>query len=83
MEEFNLTGKEYIELNKLLKLLNWVGTGGEANIVIDNREVMVNDVIETRRRNKLRDGDVVKFQTHIITITTRHLDNSKLEQFEI
>ena len=68
MQEFHLNGKEYIELNKLLKLTRLVSTGGEANIYIDNGEVMVNDVVETRRRNKLRAGDVVKFQTHEIII---------------
>lgn len=68
MQEFYLHGKEYIELNKLLKLTRLVNTGGEANIYIDNGEVQVNGTIETRRRNKLRAGDVVKFQDHEIVI---------------
>ena len=68
MQEFFLKDKEYIELNKLLKLTRLVSTGGEANIYIDNGEVMVNGAIETRRRNKLRPGDVVKFQAHEIVI---------------
>lgn len=68
MQEFFLNGKEYIELNKLLKLTKLVSTGGEAHIFIDNGEVMVNDVVETRRRNKLRAGDVVKFQGQEISI---------------
>ena len=61
MKEFNLEGSEYIELNKLLKLTKMVGTGGEANIRIENGEVMVNGVVETRKRNKLRTGFVVSF----------------------
>ena len=68
MQEFHLQGKDYIELNKLLKLTRLVNTGGEANIYIDNGEVLVNGVIETRRRNKLRPGDVAKFQGHEIVI---------------
>jgi ribosome-associated protein len=68
MQEFYLQGKEYIELNKLLKLTRLVNTGSEANISIDNGEVLVNEVTETRRRNKLRRGDVVRFQSHEITI---------------
>ena len=68
MQEFHLEGREYIELNKLLKLTRVVSTGGEANIYIDNGEVLVNEAIETRRRNKLRAGDVVKFQEHEIVI---------------
>ena len=69
MKTFYLQEKEYIELNKLLKLTRLVNTGGEANIYIDNGEVLVNGAIETRRRNKLRAGDVVKFQDHEIVIT--------------
>lgn len=68
MQEFFLKDKEYIELNKLLKLTRLVSTGGEANIYIDNGEVLVNGVTETRRRNKLKAGDVVKFQDHEIVI---------------
>jgi ribosome-associated protein len=68
MQEFHLNGKEYIELNKLLKLARVVSTGGEANIYIDHGEVLVNGVTEKRRRNKLRAGDVVKFQDHEIAI---------------
>ena len=31
-EKFNLGDKDYIELNKLLKIMGWVETGAEANI---------------------------------------------------
>ena len=68
MQEFHLNGKDYIELNKLLKRLNWVGTGGEANLMIDNGEVTVNGVIETRRRNKLRPGDKIGFLSNAVEI---------------
>jgi len=68
MQEFHLKDKEYIELNKLLKLTKLVSTGGEAHIFIDNGEVLVNGVVETRRRNKLRAGDVVEFQDQVIKI---------------
>jgi len=61
MKEFNLNGEEYIELNKLLKIMRLVGSGGEANMVITDEEVTVNDEIETQKRKKLRIGDVVKF----------------------
>lgn len=68
MDEFTLDGRDYIELNKLLKLKNLVSTGGEAHMMIDNGQVMVNDVVETRRRNKLRAGDIVSFGDHRILI---------------
>ena len=62
IKEFDLNGHEYIELNKLLKLLRIVNSGGEANIIIENKEVIVNQSIETQKRKKLRSGDIVKFQ---------------------
>ena len=67
-KEFDLQEHEFIELNKLLKLLRMVGSGGEANSRIENGEVMVNGVMETRKRNKLRPGDVVLFQGISVTI---------------
>ena len=68
METFQLQGHEYIELNKLLKLMHLVETGGEANICIDDGEVIVNGVVELRKRNKLRDGYVVEFRDRKILI---------------
>ena len=66
--EFKLTDHDHIPLNNLLKLLNLVETGGEANIRITDREVKVNGEIETQKRKKLRPGDVVEFQKKKITI---------------
>jgi ribosome-associated protein len=54
--------QDFIPLNSLLKVLHLVGTGGEANIRIDNGEVLLNGTTETRRRKKLRSGDVVLFE---------------------
>ena len=68
METFLLQGHEYIELNKLLKHLNLVETGGEANICIEEGEVIVNGEVELRKRNKLRDGYVVEFRDRKIMI---------------
>lgn len=67
-KEFDLNGHEFIELNKLLKLLKLVGSGGEANSRIENGEVIVNGAIETRKRNKLRPGDTVQFQESSVLI---------------
>jgi ribosome-associated protein len=65
---FQLTDHDHIPLNNLLKLLNLVETGGEANIRITDREVKVNGEIETQKRKKLRPGDVIEFQKKKITI---------------
>jgi ribosome-associated protein len=68
MKEFDLEGHEYIALNQLLKMMGLVETGGEANIRVDDGEVMVNDTIELQRRKKLRSGDKVEFQGQTIMI---------------
>ena len=68
MKEFELNGSEFIELDKLMKLLRFVGSGGEAHLRIDGKEVKVNDEVETRRRRKLRPGDKVEFQGKLVVI---------------
>jgi len=68
MQKFILDGSEFIELNKLLKLLSLVETGGEANIRIDNGEVKVNGAVEKQRRKKLRPGDLVIFRRETIQV---------------
>ena len=68
MIEFPLDGHEYIELNKLLKLLRLVGSGGEANFHIEEGEVMVNEMKETQKRKKLRIGDIIAFNGKQIVI---------------
>lgn len=61
MQHYELQDYDFIPLNDLMKKLHLVGTGGEANIRIVNGEVLVNGEEETRKRRKLRAGDVVEF----------------------
>lgn len=62
MTIFQLSGEEYIELNKLLKLANLVHSGGEAKVRIrEEGEAKVNGEVETQVRKKLRAGDKVRF----------------------
>ena len=49
----------HIRLDQFLKLADVVQSGGEAKVRIQAGEVMVNDEVETRRRRKLRPGDIV------------------------
>lgn len=51
---------ESITLNDFIKTLGVVGTGGQAKMLIQSGEVMVNGLCETRRRRKLHSGDVVE-----------------------
>ncbi len=53
---------EPIELMKLLKYANIVQSGGEAKHVIKDGLVMVNGVVETALRKKIRFGDIIAFE---------------------
>lgn len=68
MMTFNLHDQEYIELNKILKLVNVVESGGMANQVIVDGYVYVNNEQEFRKRKKLRAGDNVSFNGEKICI---------------
>ena len=61
MNKFHLEGQDFIELNKLLKIMNLVGSGGEAKIRIREGEAKVNGAVELQVRKKLRTGDLVAF----------------------
>jgi ribosome-associated protein len=65
---FQLNNHEYIELNKLLKLLQLVESGGMAKVVITEGDVLVNEQVETQIRKKLRAGDVVAFNGQQIKV---------------
>jgi ribosome-associated protein len=47
-------------LGRALKAAGFVGTGGEAKVLIQAGEVSVNGDVETRRGRRLEEGDVVE-----------------------
>ncbi len=49
-----------ITLGQALKASNLVGSGGEAKVLVQTGEVLVNGEVETRRGRQLREGDVVE-----------------------
>lgn len=53
--------QETIDLQDFLKLRGLVETGGEAKFRVQGGEVRLNGAIETRRRKKLRRGDIVEY----------------------
>ena len=65
--EFKLD-TEYIELNKLLKILSLVESGGQANNLITGGFVRYNGEVDTRKRLKLRKGDKIEFAEMFIRI---------------
>jgi ribosome-associated protein len=66
-QSFELNG-EFIELNKLLKVLQWTETGGAANVAITEGLVTVNGTVATEKRKKLRSGDQIVFQRQRVKI---------------
>jgi ribosome-associated protein len=61
-------GTEFITLDKLLKLMRVVGSGGEAHMVIQEGMVKVNGVEELQKRKKMRVGDKAEFNDQLIKI---------------
>ena len=57
-----------LQLDQFMKLRGLVGTGGQAKVVIQAGEVLVNGVVETRRKKKLRAGDQVTFRGQTIIV---------------
>lgn len=50
-----------IRLDQFLKANALVGTGGQAKLLIQDGQILVNGEVETRRRRQLHEGDVVEF----------------------
>ena len=63
---------ETIRLSQFLKLANAVQDGVEAKFRIQDEEVMVNGMVDTRRGRKLRNGDLVEFEGRTYKIVTRN-----------
>ena len=59
---------EYIELIKLLKAENIASSGAEAKMMVEEQLVDVNGNLETRKRAKLREGDIVEIEGRKIQI---------------
>ena len=61
---------EPVELYKILKFEGLVASGGEAKLVIEQGQVMVNGSIETRKRKKMVSGDVIEFnhETYLLRL---------------
>lgn len=59
---------EFIKLDALLKFASLVGSGGEAKMLIQNGEVLVNGEVCTMRGKKIRSGDTVALNGREVTI---------------
>ena len=59
---------EYIKLDSLLKLAGLAETGGEAKLLIQDGQVLVNGEACTMRGKKLRAGDTVTLDGRTVAI---------------
>jgi len=68
MEKFKLDGREFIELNNLLKIQSWVESGGRAKVLIGEGQVKVNGKVELRKRCKIQSGMTVEFMEQKVEV---------------
>ncbi|MDA7817592.1 RNA-binding S4 domain-containing protein [Sulfurimonas sp.] len=59
---------EYIELFKLLKVLDLVDSGAEAKQIISEGHVKRNSEIETKKRAKIRSGETIEVAEVTISV---------------
>lgn len=57
-----------IRLDQFLKAHGLVGTGGQAKLLIQDGQILVNGEVETRRRKQLKQGDIVQFEGNDLTV---------------
>jgi ribosome-associated protein len=61
--DFDLVpGRDFIELNQLLKLAGLAGSGGHGKHLVASGEVRVDGQVELRKTAKIRAGQVVGLQ---------------------
>ncbi len=68
MQIFELEGRDYIELNNLLKVTGLCDSGGRAKKLIADGQVKVDENVELRKRCKIKQGQNVEFQGTIIQV---------------
>ncbi len=69
METFELEGHDFIQLNQLLKFTGIADSGGDANQLILNGEILVNGIITNEKRKKIRAGDQVQWGEITVDVT--------------
>ena len=59
---------EFIRLDSLMKFSGMVATGGEAKVLIQQGDVLVNGEVCTMRGKKMRSGDSAEFDRVIYDV---------------
>ncbi len=60
---------EFITLGQLLKLTDWIGSGGEAKFAVKELAIFVNGEKEDRRGRKLYPNDQITIENKSYTIS--------------
>jgi ribosome-associated protein len=66
--EFDLAGRDYIELNNLLKVTGLCESGGVAKLLVADGLVMVDGEVELRKRCKIRAGQIVEMNEQQVVV---------------
>jgi len=68
MQSFSLNKHAFITLDNLLKIEGWCESGGLAKQLIASGLVKVDGAVETRKRCKIKENQVVEFDGQSIKI---------------
>ena len=60
---------EYITLGQLLKMTDFIQSGGEAKFAVKSLALKVNQEQENRRGRKLYAGDVIEIEGSVFTLS--------------
>jgi ribosome-associated protein len=60
--------QEFIPLIQLLKFVGIANSGSEASFLVESNQVLCNKMIETRKRYKVKLGDIIEVNKQIIQI---------------
>lgn len=61
---------EYIELFKLIKVLDLVDSGAQAKYIVADGHVKRNGVVEVRKRAKIVAGDIIQIEDATIEVVS-------------
>ena len=67
--EVIIINDEFIKLDSLLKFSGLCATGGEAKLIIQSGQVIVNGEVCTMRGKKMRDGDKAQYGDRIVEVS--------------
>lgn len=59
----------YVTLGQVLKMTDWIDSGGQAKVAVKTLKITVNGEAEDRRGRKCYPGDVITIETKTYTIT--------------